>query len=85
MAVICIPGLVGCKNIETDEPCEVPDRQSQAIQVTTEKSLRINARKKEMGDKKVMQVSQVACLFLGQVGDFEAKRKVIQNIEKICV
>lgn len=59
VAVICFPGLEGCKDIETNEPCEVPERQQKAIQAATEKWIRNKARKKELGDKKVMQVSSV--------------------------
>lgn len=56
VAVICFPGLEECRNMETNEACEVPTRQVKAAEAAAEKSQKNKARKKEMGDKKVMQV-----------------------------
>ena len=32
VAVICFPGLVGCRDIETDKPCDIPERQAAAVE-----------------------------------------------------
>jgi Ulp1 family protease len=57
VAVICFPGMEGCRDMDTDEACSVPERQIKAAEAAAEKSKRNKARKKELGDKKVMQVS----------------------------
>ena len=49
--MICFPGLEGCQDFETGEPCQIPDRQIKAIQAAAEKSQRNKARKKELVDK----------------------------------
>jgi hypothetical protein len=56
VAVICFPGLEGCRDFETNEQCQVPERQRKAAEKAAEKNARNKAKKKELGDKKVMQV-----------------------------
>ena len=64
VAVICFPGLEGCQDFETDEPCGIPDRQQKATELAAEKNKKNKARKKELGDKKVMQVNNLKFFIL---------------------
>jgi sentrin-specific protease 7 len=59
VAVICFPGLDGCRDFETGDPCSIPARQQKATEIAAEKNRKNKARKKELGDKKVMQVIKV--------------------------
>ena len=39
LAIICFPGLDGCREIETDKPCTVPVRQQKAVKMAADKSI----------------------------------------------
>ena len=64
VAVICFPGREGCSDIDTNQPVEVPERQTRAAQAQQQR------KKKRPRDsaKRVMQIGSTSIIPLKGAG-----------------
>ena len=56
LAVICFPGLVGCRNMEDDSPVDTPESQ------TLTKSNKPKKKTEETGAKRILQIGSTSII-----------------------